>query len=528
MPKRTVALIILDGWGIGRNDPTNPIYIAQPENINYIKSHYLAGSLQASGIAVGLPWGEEGNSEVGHLTIGAGKVIYQYFPRITLAVRDGSFFQNKVLIETIEHAVKNKSSLNLLGLFSEGNVHSSFEHLIAIIQFTQKMNVSQINLHLFSDGKDSRPKSFLELLEKLNKQIPIYGSLTSIVKLATVIGRHYALDRDRHWDRTQQAYDVLVGKGTPVNDAKEHISYQYQRDLTDQYIEPAIIGPEINCIKDNDSVLFFDFREDSIRQITAAFALPSEALAKDGFHSVDFKNIYLATMTQYSDKFEKARVLFPPEKIEKPLGVVLAENDKLQLRVAETEKYAHVTYFFNGLKDTPLKNEYRILVPSRNIVHHDEHPEMMAEEIGNRLTQAIEEGEMDFILANFANPDTIAHTGNFDAALKAIKIVDAQIGKIVKTAVAQNAVVVITSDHGNIERMIDPLTGVPETKHDANPVPIYLIGKEFGKQKDSLVINQIENETVGILSDVAPTILELMAIKKPDQMSGESLMSRLT
>lgn len=518
MSKRTVALIILDGWGIGRNDPTNAIYVAQPENINYIKGHYLAGSLQASGIAVGLPWGEEGNSEVGHLTIGAGKVIYQHLPRITLAIRNGAFFQNKVLIEATEHAVKNKSALNLLGLFSEGNVHASFEHLTALIQFAQKMNVSQINLHLFADGKDSRPKSFLDLLEKLNKQIP----LGKQVKLATVAGRHYALDRDRHWDRTQQAYDVLVGKGAPVADVKEHVNYQYQRDLTDQYLEPAIIGPEINAIKDGDAVLFFDFREDSIRQIVSAFI--TEDFKE--FPIVPLKNLYIATMTQYSDRF-KVNVLFPPEKIEMPLGVVLAENNKLQLRVAETEKYAHVTYFFNGLKDAPLKDEYRILVPSRNIVHHDEHPEMMAEEIGNRVTQAIEEGEMDFILANFANPDIIAHTGNFEAAIKAIKTTDAQIGKIIKAALAKNAVVIITSDHGNAERMIDPLTGIPETRHDANPVPIYLVGKEFEKPKDADTIIQIENETSGILSDVAPTILELMSIAKPAEMSGESLIKRL-
>lgn len=523
MPKRTVALVILDGWGIGRNDPTNAIYIAQPENINYIKSHYLAGSLQASGIAVGLPWGEEGNSEVGHLTIGAGKVIYQHFPRITLAIRNGTFFQNKILTEAIEHAVKNKSSLNLLGLFSQGNVHASFEHLTTIIQFAQKLNVTQVNLHLFADGKDSSPKSFLDLLEKLNKQIP----LGKQIKLATVIGRHYALDRDRHWDRTQQAYDVLVGKGTPVADVKEYINYQYQRGLTDQYLEPTLIGPEINCIKDNDALLFFDFREDSVRQITAAFASPAEALAKEGLTVTQFKNLYLATMTQYSDRFVKAHVLFSPEKIEAPLSAVLSENNKMQLRVAETEKYAHVTYFFNGLKDAPLKNEYRILVPSRNIVHHDEHPEMMAEEIGNRVTQAIEEGEMDFILVNFANPDIIAHTGNFEAAVKAIKITDEQIGKITKVALAKNTVVIITSDHGNAERMIDPLTGVPETKHDPNPVPIYLVGKEFEKQKDPATVSRIENETSGILSDVAPTVLELMGLPKPAEMSGESLVNRL-
>ncbi len=513
MSKRTVVLIVLDGWGIGYDNFTNPIYIANLENINHIKSNYLTGSLQASGIAVGLPWGEEGNSETGHLTIGAGKVIYQHFPRITLSIRDGSFFQNKVLLEALNHAVKNQSAVNLVGVLAEGNIHSSLEHLLTLIEFSQKIGAKKINLHLFSDDKDSAPKSILKLLEIISDKQ---------AKLATLSGKYYAMDRDHHWERTNQAYDALLGKGTPVADIKEHINNQYKRDLTDEYLEPTIVGPEINSIKDNDSVIFFNYREDSIRQIVSPFAL------KDfkEFPITPLKNIYLATMTQYSDKFD-ANVMFPPEKIENSLGVVLAENNKLQLRIAETEKYAHVTYFFNGLKDVLLKNEYRILVPSRNLARHDEHPEMMAEEVSNRVMQAIEDGDIDFILANFANADIIAHTGNFDATVKAVKVIDLEIGKIIKTALARDGIVMITSDHGNAEQMISPLTGLPETKHDPNLVPVYLVGKEFVKIKNKSEISRIENEAVGILSDIAPTVLELLKIAKPAEMSGESLIGRL-
>ena len=321
MPKRTVILVILDGWGIGRNDPTNPIYIARPPTINYIKANYQAGALQASGIAVGLPWNEEGNSEVGHLTIGAGKVIYQHYPRVTVAIRNGQFFQNKVLVTAIEQAVKQRSAVNLAGILSEGNVHASLEHLNALIEFVKKLNVQKINLHLFSDGKDSPPKSFLQLLEKVSPT----------AKLASLSGRHYAMDRDQHWDRTQQTYEVLLGRGPEISSIKEYVEKNYQRGLTDEFFEPVRLAGS-PAIQANDAIIFFNFREDSMRQIAAPFTLPN-------FNqfpiSTNFKNLYVATMTQYSDKFTGAQVMFPPEKIEQPLGTILSQNNKLQLRVAE-------------------------------------------------------------------------------------------------------------------------------------------------------------------------------------------------
>ena len=518
MSKRTVVLIITDGWGIGRDDPTNPVYIAKPKTINYIKANYLSGSLQASGIAVGLPWNEEGNSEVGHLTIGAGKVLYQHYPRITLAIEDKSFFDNKVLTAAFNHAIKNKSAVNLIGVLSEGNIHASIEHLVALVDAAKKKKVPLIKLHLFADSKDSPPKGFLKLLDNLNQQI----GKSPTVKLASLSGRYFSMDRDHHWDRTKEAYDALLGEKELNQDLTAYINHQYERGLKDDFIAPTCLGEELNPIRDKEAIIFFNYREDSIRQIAAPFTL------KDfkEFKTIPLKNIYLVTMTNYSEHF-KAQVAFPAEKVINPLGKVLADNNKIQLRVAETEKYAHVTYFFNGFKDKLFKNEFRILIPSRNIIHHDEHPEMMASEISNRIIQAIEEKEVDFIVGNFASPDIIAHTGNFDAAIEAIKVVDDQLDKIMKAALAHNAILIITADHGNIERMINPLTGKVETKHDTSPVPFYLIGQEFKRAKTPATVRKIENETIGMLSDIAPTILGLMKIKKPPEMTGQNLFNQL-
>ena len=518
MSKRTVVLIITDGWGIGRDDPTNPVYVAKPKTINYIKANYLSGVLQASGIAVGLPWNEEGNSEVGHLTIGAGKVIYQHYPRITIAIEDKSFFDNKILTAAFNHAIKNKSAVNLVGILSEGNIHASSKHLVALIEFAKKKKVPLVKLHIFADSKDSPPKGFLDLLNKLDKQI----GKSSTVKLASLSGRYFSMDRDHHWDRTKEAYDALLGKKELTKDLEGYIKHQYDRGLKDDFIAPVCLGKELNPIKDKETVIFFNYREDSIRQIAAPF------VQKDfkEFNIISLKNLHLVTMTNYSEQFD-ANVAFPAEKIDNSLGKVLADNDKLQLRVAETEKYAHVTYFFNGFRDKPFKNEFRILIPSRNIAHHDDHPEMMASEISNRIIQSIEEREMDFIVGNFASPDIIAHTGNFDAAVKALKVVDDQIDKIMRAALAHDAILIITADHGNVERMINPMTGKVETKHDTSPVPFYLIGKEFKKIKTPAAVKRIENETIGMLSDISPTILDLMKIKKPPEMTGQSLVNQL-
>jgi len=516
--KRTIILLILDGWGIGRKDYTNPIHQSKLPNISYIKTHYWVGSLQASGIAIGLPWGEEGNSEVGHLTLGAGKVLYQHFPRITLAIKSGEFFKNSALLGAIEHVKKNNSALNLIGLLTDGAVHAAFDHLAALIELAAKNNIRKVNLHLISDGRDSPPTSLLSLLERLKRVTEQFG----VGKLASISGRFYAMDRDEHWERIKKAYKAMVGEGTPLSNLEEKIKEEYQKDLNDEFIEPVIIGPEINPISENDAVILFNFREDRMKEITEVLTNP----VFDKFPTKQFKNLYVVTMTNYGDKF-KVPVAFPPQIVEVPLGKVLSDGGRNQLRVAETEKYAHVTYFFNGLIEKPFENEYRILFPSKNVARHDEFPEMLAREISARVIESIEEGGYDFILANFANPDMIAHTGNYDAALRALEVVDEEVGRILKAVTAKDDVLIITSDHGNVEQMLSPLTALSETKHDPNPVPIYLIAKEFERVKDEKSAEDVERRVIGLLSDVAPTVLELMGIPRPKEMSGQSLINIL-
>lgn len=515
MSKRTIILIILDGWGIGRNDQSNPIFTANPQNIAYLKANFPFASLQASGIAVGLPWGEEGNSEVGHLTIGAGKVLYQNYPRITIAIRDESFFQNEVIKNAFEHSKKNNSAVNLIGLLSSGNVHSSIDHLEALLKFAEMEKVSKINLHLITDGRDSPPQSSLELFKKFNS-----------VNIASVSGRYYAMDREKHWDRTKAYYQTLTGEGVIIDNIENHINKIHQKGLSDEYILPAMFtstDSEKRFIKDGDSVLFFNFREDRMKQIVEPFTDKSF----DKFPTKQFSNLYISSLVNYDNKFT-IPVAFPQEKIENPLSKILAENAKTQLKIAETEKYTHITYFFNGQIEPPFQNEYRVLIPSKSVIHHDEHPEMMANEITGRVIQAIEERTYDFIMANYANPDTIAHTGNYEACVKAVKIIDEQIGKITKAVLGQNnTALIITSDHGNVERLFDPQTGQIETQHDASPVPIHLVAREFQKLKNESDIKIAERETIGILSDIAPTILDLMRISKPKEMTGESLVKLL-
>jgi len=522
MSKRTIILTVLDGWGIGRSDESNPIYVVNPQTINYLKENFPSGSLQASGISVGLPWGEEGNSEVGHLNLGAGRVIYQPYPRISLAIRDNSFFQNPALKDAFAHAKTHGSAVNLVGLLSAGNVHASLEHLMALIEFAKKENISQLNLHLFTDGRDSPPNSALDLLAQLQIE---NLSADSHYQLASLSGRFYAMDREGYWERTRRAYEVLVGEGSVIDNIADHIKKTYERKFSDEFVEPVRLINSIgqtSSIKDNDSIIFFNFREDRIRQLATAFI-------DKNFNQFPIKplhNLYIVTMTQYDKSFD-VPVAFPPEKIETCLASVLSERSKKQLRIAETQKYPHITYFFNGMREEPFKDEYRVLIPSRSIIRQDEHPEMMAEEITTRVIESISEGVFDFILINYANPDIIAHTGNYEACLQAVKIIDNQIDKLVKTTLEHNAILIITSDHGNIERLLDPLTGLIETKHDPNPVPIYLVAKEFMRPRSPAEIRQSEKESIGILADIAPTILELMGIPKPKEMTGQSLLKLL-
>ncbi len=509
--KRTVILLILDGWGVGRNDRTNPIYVAGTPNLSFLREKYPNGLLQASGIAVGLPWSEEGNSEVGHLTIGAGRTVWQYFPRITQAIKDASFFTNDAIAGAMRHVATRNGTAHLVMLLSEGHVHASLEHLNATIELAKKENVQDVRIHAISDGKDSAPHSIISLLKKI--------PWSETVRLASLSGRYYAMDRDRHFDRTAAAYAAITGTARLMPDAESHIQKSYARDLTDEFIEPVCIGDEPRRITENDAVIFCNFREDGMRQLAAPFSgtYPIDAPALAPLPN----KIYTATMTAY-ETASQAHVAFSPQNIINTLGDVLAANGKSQMRIAETEKYAHVTYFFNGLRNDPLAGEYRVLIPSENIARHDDKPEMMTAEITSRAITAIEEG-IDFMLVNFAAPDVIAHTGNFEAALRAIRAADREAGTIAQAALARGACCIITADHGNAEQMRDPVTGMPETQHDANPVPVILIAKELERPRAAINATEI----AGVLADIAPTILELMNIPKPVEMTGESLVGRI-
>lgn len=513
--KRVVTLLILDGWGIGRKDFSNPIHLAGLENLPKIRTRYRMGALQSSGIAVGLPWGEEGNSEVGHLTIGAGKVMYQHYPRITLAIRDGSFFRNPAFLKAAAHVAEHRSALHLVGLLTEGNVHASLEHVKALVDFARRERLTDVNLHLFSDGKDSPPKSVLPLLRRMQGYLEAFG----VGRIASIAGRFYAEDRDEHWNRTEQAFAALMGLG-PVTDHLEAYVQQFlDRGLMDEFIEPALVGPDPRPIRSGDALIFFDFREDSIRQIASSFIEPSFSR----FPRALPDNLFIVTMTDYAKQF-RVPVAYPPETVTNPLGKVLADQGKIQMRITETEKYAHVTYFMNGYREEPFPNEYRVLIPSKTVLHPEQEPEMRTPEVAARVIEAIEGGGFDFIAANFANSDVVAHTGNFDAAVAAVQSIDRELGRILQVALARDAILLITSDHAHIETMLNPLTGAVETGHHTNLVPCYLMGKEFERPKTEAEADALEKEATGILADVAPTVLELMHIPKPPEMTGQSLI----
>ncbi|MBI4087683.1 MAG: 2,3-bisphosphoglycerate-independent phosphoglycerate mutase [Candidatus Liptonbacteria bacterium] len=510
MTKKTVILVVLDGWGIGREDESNPIHVANPKSFSWLKENFPMTSLRASGIAIGLPWGEVGNSEVGHLTLGAGKVLYQYYPKIMMAIQDKTFFGNPALKGAFEHAKKNNSAVNLVGLLSKGNVHASLDHVRALLEMATREGVSNVKLHLFADGKDSPPKTVQSFLKEIPQD-----------KLATLVGRYYAMDRNQNWRLTETCYQNMTGgSGTVVADPNPSIEATFKKGLTEEYLPPLRFG-EGKTIAENDAVIFFNFREDSMRQLAEAFVVKSF----DKFAVKNFQNLHIATMTNYEEKFT-VPVAFAADTVERPLGQLLSDAGKNQMRLAETYKYAHITYFFNGYREQPFKNEYRALIPSLSTPRPEEHPEMMAGPITDRLIDAIQELAFDFILVNYSNGDTMAHTSSYDAGLKAVQIIDREMEKLLKVAVSDKIALLVTSDHGNVEEMINPATALPESQHDANPVPFYLVAPEFRGRKFANWKN-LANETMGSLADVAPTVLELMGIKKPEEMTGRSLLEGL-
>lgn len=520
---KPVILVILDGWGIKEGQTGNAVAQAKTPTIDEIEKLYPAISLQASGIAIGLPWEEAGSSEVGHLTLGAGRVIYQSLPRIVLAIKDGSFFKNPALTQAIKHTKTNNSCLHLMGLVSSGNVHSYIDHLHGLIELAKKESVEKVRLHVFTDGEDGPPKEAAAFLQNVQERL----NELKDGKIATVTGRLYAMDRNKNWGRTKKTYECLVqGKGIKAEDPIKAIEKFYEKGTTDTFIEPVVIADKktrepLGAIKNNDSMIFFNFRQDRARQLTKAFVLSD---FKE-FSRKPLKNLCFVTMTQY-EKGLPVKIAFPPIEVKNHLTEVLGKADKRVLKLAETEKYAHVTYFFNGNKEEIYPGEERILVPSATIPHYDRYPEMAAADITENIIRAVNQHKFSLIVVNYANGDMVGHTGNFQATIKAVETLDEQIKSLLKLAIEKKHSLLITADHGNAEEMFDPRTGEAITEHSTNPVPFYLVDEDYKKSAGSSPNAQM-TEPQGILSDIAPTILELMKIPQPPEMTGQSLLEIL-
>ncbi len=506
MDFKPLMLLILDGFGIREENEFNAIKNANTPNIDYLFKNYPNSKLIASGEAVGLPEGQMGNSEVGHLNIGAGRIVYQDLTRISKAIKDNSFFENKVLIEAANTAKKYNSRLHLMGLLSDGGVHSHIEHLFALIELAKKNQVPQCFIHCFMDGRDTPPTSGKKYLEQLTQFIQNldYGSI------ASVSGRFYAMDRDKRWDRIYEAYKVIVnGESDIYSDAVAEIQNRYSKNETDEFIKPFLVNKN-GVIKDNDVVIFFNFRADRAREFT-------RALNEKGFDKFDVSNrpllSYYVTMTLYDEGFDFP-VAFPPEKLKNILTEVLSNRGMKILKIAETEKYAHVTYFFNGGEETPFKNEDRVLIPSpKDVKTYDLKPEMSAFLITEEVLKRIDSDKYDFIVLNFANCDMVGHTGVYEAAIKAVETVDICVGKIYKKIMSKGGAILLISDHGNCEEMVDK-NGKPHTAHTTNPVPFIFISS----LKDKICTKD------GILGDIAPTILKIAGVPKPVEMTGKELL----
>ncbi|MDG6243897.1 MAG: 2,3-bisphosphoglycerate-independent phosphoglycerate mutase [Methanolobus sp.] len=506
-----LLLMILDGWGYSTEKQGNAIMAANTPVLDSLLKKYPSCFLEVSGEGVGLPRGQMGNSEVGHLNIGSGRIIYQDLTRINRDIYNGSFFENSALIEAMGHVKEKGSSLHLMGLFSYGGVHSHMDHMRALVEMAKRKNIDEVYIHAFLDGRDVPPRASLD--DMIGHED--FCRNTGIAKTATVCGRYYAMDRDRRWDRTKMAYDALtLGQGILASDAVSAISMAYERGENDEFVKPTVItdagGKPVATVKDGDSVIFFNFRPDRARQLTYAFVNDDF----DGFGRKVKPGVHYVCMAEYDEKLH-VPIAFPPETITNTLGEVLSKNHKKQLRIAETEKYAHVTFFFNGGVEKENEGEDRCLIPSPDVATYDMKPEMSAYEVTDQLVERIGSGNYDVIILNFANMDMVGHTGIIDATIKAIEAVDECVGKITKTIIRKGGTAIITADHGNAEKMIDYITGKPHTAHTSNPVRCILVNADEGTTLRD-----------GKLSDIAPTMLEILGIEKPEQMTGTSLIEK--
>lgn len=502
--KKPVMLVIMDGFGCRRDTADNAVAQAHMKVLPALWETYPHSHLEASGEAVGLPAGQIGNSEVGHLNIGAGRVIYQALTKITKDIQEGAFFEKPVLIEAMQRVKDKNSSLHLLGLVSPGGVHSSEQHLYGLLEMAKRFGLTKVYIHAFLDGRDVLPRSAGPYLQELQTVCDTLG----VGEIATISGRYYAMDRDKRWERVEKAYHAIaLGEGQLAADAETCLQRSYDAGISDEFVVPSVISK--HPVADGDGLIFFNFRPDRARQLTEAFVSDSFT----GFARPEKADVYFATMTRYEDDLP-AHVVYDKECISKVLGEVLSQAGKRQLRIAETEKYAHVTYFFNGGEETPFPGEDRILVPSPKVATYDLQPEMNAPVVTEKVIDTIHQDIYDMIILNFANPDMVGHTGVFEAAKKAVETVDQMVGKIVQALQETDGQLLIIADHGNCELMADPETGAPYTAHTTNPVPCILVSEEH--KKDVL--------QDGALADVAPTLLYLAGIPVPEEMTGKILI----
>lgn len=506
MKKKTVLLTILDGWGCGCSCPENALTAANLPTYKSLLKNYPHTKLFAHGEHVGLPDDQMGNSEVGHLNLGAGRVVYQDLTRINKDIREGKFFENPEFLKAVEHAKKHNSSLHFMGLVSNGGVHSSMEHLFALIDLAHKNNLKDVYVHAFLDGRDTPPQSAVEFVKPLEEKLKNMG----LPPVASVIGRYYVMDRDQRWDRVEKAYNnLLSGEGKCAETAVKAIENSYKEGANDEFVLPTVINNQNSRLKDNDAIIFFNFRPDRAREITRAINDPNF----DGFKRKKIlENTYFICMTRYDDTFNLP-IAYPPQKLKAVLAEVLDKNGIKEFRTAETEKYAHITFFFNGGMETPYPSETRVLIPSPKVATYDLKPEMSAPEVCDEVVKALKSQKYQFILVNFANPDMVGHTGILKAAVKAVETVDDCLKKILDAAKEVDAVMLVTADHGNAECMKDPETLKPFTAHTTNMVPFILVNYN----------NAVLREEGG-LSDVAPTILDVFGIEKPQEMTGNSLI----
>ena len=498
--------MILDGWGKSPDPKVSAIDNANTPFIDSLYSKYPNAQLRTDGLNVGLPEGQMGNSEVGHMNLGAGRIVYQDLAKINLAVANKTMNQEKPLMDAFDYAKKNNKAVHFLGLVSDGGVHSHTSHLRGLIDVAQEVGIQNMFVHAFTDGRDVDPKSGANYILDLDNYLQ-----NTNAKLASVIGRYYAMDRDKRWERVKLAYDLVVnGTGTKTQNVVNSIEESYANDVTDEFIQPLVITDKnqnpLSTIKEEDVVIFFNFRTDRGRELT-------EALSQKDFHEQNMHklNLYYVTMTNYDETYSNVHVIYDKDNITETLGEVLEKANKKQIRIAETEKYPHVTFFFSGGREAPFTGETRILKNSPKVATYDLQPEMSAFELKDALVPELRKGEVDFVCLNFANGDMVGHTGVMEAAIKACEAVDICVKEVVETALENNYTTIIIADHGNCETMINP-DGSPNTAHTTNPVPIILVDKE------------LKNINNGVLGDLAPTILELMGVEKPEAMTCKSLL----